>query len=235
MSYSYSTVPLSYGPNDQFGYEVDANQNQRKSHPSLLAGGIAAVVGAGGGVIVGSKINPYMKNGVPTDKFAKLSYDRFVKSASDDVRQSYDQYKEVLKKIDKVKDADQLRTLMNNNPEASKVVSEPLHKETAEFLSLVNETNLSSNKTIIKDGMKNAINARHADMKNNISSCWDAGKFVKPDGMDDKMFEAIQKTTKRVKAGCIAKWAGISAAVLGVATFVIHKIIRNKKESAQQM
>ena len=238
MSYSYSTVPLSYGPNEQFGYEVDPDQNQRKKYPSLVAGGIGAVVGAGAGAIIGAKKNPYMRNGVPKDEFAKSAYDRFVKSAPDDIKQSYGQYNEVFKKIDKVKTADELRTLMNNNPEASKVVSEPLRKTTAEFLSLVNDTNLGTNKTVIKDSMKSAINSRHADMKNQILECWNEGqqkKFVKPAGMDDNVFNAIQKTTRRVKAGFIAKWAAISAAVLGVAAFVTHKIIKHKKESAQQM
>ena len=59
MSYSYSTVPMSYGPNEQFGYDVvTENQqvpNERKKHPSLVAGGVGAVVGAGAGAIIGSK------------------------------------------------------------------------------------------------------------------------------------------------------------------------------------
>ena len=240
MSYSYSTVPMSYGPNEQFGYDVVTENPQahkeRKKHPSLVAGGIGAVVGAGAGALIGAKKNPYIRNGMPKDKFAKSAYDQFVKSAPDDVKNSYGQYNEVINKIDKIKTPDELRTLMNNNPEASKVVSEPLHKTTSEFLSLVNETNLASNKTVIKDSMKNAINSRHVDMKNLIQRCWDPGqkKFIKPADMDDKVFEAIQKTTKRVKAGFIAKWAGISAAVLGVAAFVTHKIIKHKKESTQE-
>jgi hypothetical protein len=232
---------MSYGPNGQFGYDVVTEENQqvsneRKKHPSLVAGGVGAVVGAGAGAIIGSKRNPYMKNGVPTDKFAKLSYDRFVKSAPEDVKKSYGQYNEVFNRIDKVKTADELRTLMNNNPEASKVVSEPMHKTSSEFLSLVNDTNLASNKSVIKDSMKTAINSRHADMKNQIQDCWNAEqkKFIKPATMDDNVFNAIQKTTKRIKAGFIAKWAAISAAVLGVAAFITHKIIKHKKEAAQQ-
>ena len=247
MSYSYST-PLSYGTQQPASYDYqpdyqynpepqeiqDTTPKTKRSWPYGVGG---ALIGATGGSIIASKKNPYMKNGIPTDTFSRMAYNKYAdKYASEAVKKSYGQYNEVIKKIDKVKTTDELKTLLNNNPEASKEVSTALNKTTEEFLSTVTDTNLASNKETIKKKLESANQTRYQNMKNDIARCWDTEnkKFVKPDGMEDGIFDAIKKTTGRVKANFIAKYAAISALVVGAVAYLAHKIITIKKQNSQQ-
>lgn len=241
MPYSYST-PLSYGNQPPVSYEETYNtypaEGKRKKgiKPGVKVAAGGAVLGAAGGAIIGSCQNPYMTNGVPTDTFARTAYDRYVKKADEAVRKSYGQYNEVINKINSVKTTDELKTLLNNNPEAAKEVSTALNTTTDEYLSKVTESNLSSNKATIKQKLESANQTRYQDMKNEISRCWDAEKkkFVKPDSVDNKIFKAIKRSCGQVRAKFIAKYAAIGAAVTGVISYAAYKIIKARQQNIQQ-
>ena len=248
--YSYAT-PLSYGPAQRLSYlepvepqfrsegNVKPPKRQRDKNSSVPYGIAGAAVGGVAGGITGAKRNPYMKNGIPTDTFAKKVYDRYMKIAPEEEKNAYNQFNEVIKNIDKVKDTDELKALLNNNPKASADIASALTNTTAEeYLSSVSNTNLAENKTAIKKRLEHANELRFKNLKNEIanSGVWDATKkkFVKPDNMAEEKFNAINKTARRMKAGCIAKWAVISAAVVGVVATAVHKVIQLKKQTPQQ-
>ena len=250
LHYSCAT-PLSYGPAQQLSYldpvqpqfrsegNVKPKKRQRDKNSSTPYGIAGAAVGGVAGGIIGAKRNPYMKNGVPTDTFAKKVYDRYMKIAPEEEKNAYNQFNEVIKNIDKVKDTDELKTLLNNNPKASADIASALTNTTAEeYLSSVSNTNLAENKTAIKKRLEHANELRFKNLKNEItnSGVWDATKkkFIKPDSMPEEKFKAIKKTARRMKAGCIAKWATISAALVGVGAVVAHKLIQHKKQTPQQ-
>lgn len=236
MSYSYST-PIAYGTQAPLSYDGVQNEQQviyRKpsAAPAVVAGCAIGLIG--GSIIGANKKNPYMKNGVPTDTFTKNSYDKYMKKAPEDEKAAYEQCKEVIKKINKVKNTDELKTLLSNNSEASKEVSTALNMTTDEFLNNVTDANLSSNKATIKQKLEAANQTRFQNMKNEISRCWDSEKkkFTKPDDMSEDMFKAIKKTSAKVRSKFVAKYALIATAIGGAVGFVANKIVARKK--AQQ-
>ena len=241
MSYSYQT-PLSYGPQQPLSYNNRMTQyNPPEQYPVVKVSSVnAGLTGAGlgfiGGGIAGAfKKNPYMVNGIPTDEFARMVYEKYLKKAPDVEKKAYYQANEVINKLDKIKTTDELKTLMNNNPEASKEVSTALNKTTEEYLSSVADTNLAANKEVIKKKLDAGNQTRFQNMKNEISRAWDGEKkaFVKPDNMDKSVFKAIKKTTGSAKASFIAKYALISAAITGGVFFITHKIVNLVKQRRQ--
>ncbi len=241
MSYSYQT-PLSYGPQQPLSYNNQmAQYNPPEQYPiARVSSANAGLTGAGlgfvGGGIAGAlKKNPYMVNGIPTDEFTKMVYEKYLKKAPDIERKAYNQANEVISQLDKIKNTDELKTLINNNPEASKEVSTALNKTTEEYLSSVADTNLAANKEVIKKKLDAGNQTRFQNMKNEISRAWDGEKkaFVKPDNMDNSVFKAIKRTTGNAKAAFIAKYALISAAITGAVFFITHKIVNLVKQRRQ--
>lgn len=233
MSYSYST-PLTYGQQVPLSYDDYSNNPDvvKKKKSSVPAGIGGAVLGAAVGGIVTSRINPNIKNGQLTDTFSRVAYDRYAKKAEESVRNSYNQYNEVINKIDKIKTTEELKTLLTNNPEASKEITSGLNQTTEEYLSKVTEADLSSTKTTIKQALEAKNQVRYDNMKKDIKSCWNDSKkcFEKPDNFDETTFKAIKKASRQLKNGFVAKWIAISAAAAGVVAFVAHKLITNKKQ-----
>jgi len=212
--------------------------NNKKQVPSSVPAGLTGLgVGVLGGCIAGAlKKNPYMNNGVPTNTFAQLAYEKYLKKAPDIERKAYGQSNEVINQIDKMKNTDELKTLLSNNSEASKEVSTALNKTTEEYLSTVADTNLAANKNMIKKKLEVANQSRYQNMKNEISRAWNSEKraFVKPDNMDKNTFKAITRTAGAVRARFIATYALIAGIVTGTLTFITHKIIAHRKERIHQ-
>ena len=243
MSLYSNSTPLSYGPTQPLSY----NNNQKvrydangRPYPIGISSVPAGMTGAGFGLLGGGlagalKKNPYMVNGIPTDNFAQLAYEKYLKKAPAVEQKAYNQSNEVIRQLDKIKTTDELKTLMNNNPEASKEVSTALNKTTEEYLSSVADTNLAANKEVIKKKLEAGNQTRYQNMKNEISRAWDneKHKFVKPDNMDASVFKAIKRTTGNARAAFTAKCALITAAVAGVVAFAAHKIINLVKQRKQ--
>jgi len=240
MSYSYST-PLSYGTQAPLSYVEQPQDSQqvmgqrRSAAPAVFLGGSLGLVT---GTIIGVNKKPYIKNGVPTDTFTRTVYEKYVNKVADEAeRTSYGQYKEVIKKIDKVKNLDELKSLMSSNPEASKEIGMSLSGKTVdEYLNGIKDRNLHSAKKAIKNKLEAANNVRYEGIKTQITDAWNAEKkkFEKPDSMDKKMYKAIKRAASKMKAGCTAKTAAIAGLIGSVVGFAGHKIINHKKEVAQQ-
>jgi hypothetical protein len=213
-------------------YNENYYHNRRRHKgdlPSSVPAGLTGVgIGAVGGALAGAvKENPYMVNGIPSDTFAKLSYEKYLKKAPDAERKAYGQCNEVISKIDGIRTTDELKTLLKNNPEASKEVSTALNKTTEEYLKGVSDTNLVANKEVIKKKLEVANESRFQNMKNEITRAWNGEKkvFIKPNDMDRNLFSAIKKTSRTIRAKVIGKYAAIGAAVTGAVVFAAHKII----------
>lgn len=233
MTYSYQG-PLTYGP-QPIPLANDVMQEKKKSSAPYAAAGL--VVGGGVGCFAGCRTNPFIaKNGEATDSFSKSVYEKFASKADDAIKKPFEQGNEILKKIDSVKSPDELKTLFNNNPEAAKKVCNELGRTPDEFLSDVTSNNLSSNKKTIKEKLESGNNARFQDMKNRIKTFWDAEKkkFVKPEGSDEKVYNAINEAKKGIKTKVVLKYTAIAGAIGAAAAFIAHKIISHKKEVSQQ-
>lgn len=239
--YSYST-PLSYEPTQQLSYAepvpetVPEKKPRRKLSPAAKVGIAGAGVGAVAGGILGAIQNPYIRNGCPTDTFAKRAYNKYMELAPADKKEFHTQYNEVISKIDKVKTVDELKTLLNNNPKAAEEIPTALKMPIDEYLKPITDANLSANKAAIKEKLAAGNKTRFQYMKNQISQAWSADKkkFEKPADMDEELFNSIKKVSNRVKTGFIAKWALISAAVVSAVAVIAQKIIKHKKETSMQ-
>ena len=211
----------------------EESPKKKSSVPAALAGAGLGLIG--GGIAGAVKKNPYMVNGVPTDMFAQLSYEKYLKKAPEVERKAYSQTNEIINNVIKMKNTDELKTLLNNNSEGAKEVATALNKTTEEYLNTVSETNLAANKEVIKKKLEIANTTRFQNMKNEITRAWDGEKkkFVKPGDMDENMFKAIKRTSGKVRAKFIASYAAVAAVATGVLAFVIHKIVTHRKQSHQ--
>jgi len=252
MTYS-NEIPLSYnnyGPQNQYGpvvqnkplsYYGEYPQYNKENLPadksSFSTGMSSAGIGLlAGGVIGAVQRNPYMKNGIPTDEFAQLTYHKYLKNAPVIEQQAYGQTNEVINNISRMKTTDELKTLLNNNPEASKEIATALNKSTDEYLSSIADSNISANKEVIKKKLETANLTRYQNMKNEISRAWCAEKkkFVCPEDMDKNTFKAIKKTSDIVRSKVVARYALVVGATTGVAAFIIHKLTHHNRHKNQR-
>ena len=228
MTYSYS-APMTYVQHEPAVYQQNYYQvSTNKKNSSINAGLAGAGVGLAGGAIVGmSKGHPYIQNGVPTNDFVKSTVQKYIKKAPDAQKLAYNQTNEILSKIKNVQTVEELNALLSNNAEASKTIEQILGTSIDSYIKDVTDKTLSSNKDLIKDTFKNANDVRFANMKNKIVRAWDAEKkaFVKPENMEEEVFNAIKNATGKARGKFIAKYAAIAAAVTGVLAFAVHKIL----------
>lgn len=222
MTYSYQG-PLTYGP-QQNGVYYDGMTYQKPSSAPATIGGL--VVGGGVGAYLGNKKNPYMKNGEVSDTFAKSAYEKYVNKASDAGKEAYNGGLEILKKIDNIKNPEELKTLMNVNKDAAIDICTELKQTPEEFLNNISQENLQANKKIIKEKINAGNNTRYQDMKNQIQACWDKDKkkFVKNDNVKEDVYKAIKKSTSGIKNKIIMKYAAIGGAIAGAVGFVLSKL-----------
>lgn len=228
MSYSYSE-PLSYGYQQPLGYG-EVQQKKPSSMPYAI-GGLA--VGAAAGGYAGSKVNPFVsKNGEAVDSFARSVLDKSKEAAPEAEKKIYNQNAEILKKLDSVKTKDELTTLFNNNKEAV----DEIFGNSEDFLKNVTDENIAQNKKTIKQKFTTAQDTSLQDIKNKIQACWDKDKknFKKADSVEQETFNAIEKSTKGVKAKAIAKYAAVAGLATGAVAFVAHKLLSMKKDTTNQ-
>ena len=216
MSYSYST-PLTYGQPSQGTY---SNETATKKSSALPYGVAGAVVGGVGGGIIGGKKNPFInKNGEATDTFSKKVFEKYIDKADDAIKKAHNQKMEIYQEIDGIKNADDLRALFAARPEAN-LKLEP------DFLNNVDANNLTESKKVIKETVEADTKASFQNVKNKIKTYWDANakKFVKPDGSDETIFNAINEAKKGVKGKLIAKYTAIGAAATAILAVVLNKL-----------
>lgn len=229
MTYSYSG-PLTYGPQDPSMMHSEMAEKKPSSVPYGIGGAVAGV--AVGGFIAGKK-NPFVsKDGVANDSFTRSVLEKSIAAAPETDKKVYDQSKNILKGIEKVKTVAELQTMFNENKDAvNKVMG-----DTTSFLQNVTEQNLETNKAAIKNKFIAEEKTLLQDVKNKIQSCWklDSKKFEKADSVTQEFFDAIKKSTNGVKAKMIAKYAAIAGASAGIAGFVAHKLLSGRKASGHE-
>jgi hypothetical protein len=116
MVNSYST-PVTYGTsNDPNQYQVKV----KKRNPALSYGIATGIIGGGVGAVIGYKKNPYITNkGTATDTFAKNAYEKYSSIAGSSEKTIATERKEILKELDKIKNADDLKALLQNKKTAA--------------------------------------------------------------------------------------------------------------------
>lgn len=230
MSYSYSNS-LPYGTQDSMSYSDNINTEYaapQKKNNTLAAGCTGAVIGAGAGVFAGIKKNPYIKNGIPTDTFTKQVVENVVKTLPEIDRKTSEQLKIISKGLSKVSSAEDLKTLLNNNPEGAKEVTKDLQK----FLSDLNESNLKATKNAIKNNLSSKYDIMVQDCKNKILTFWnpEKKKFEAPANAQTEIYDAINSAKKGLKLKQTIKFGAIGAAVCGILAVVLQKVLSHKKE-----
>lgn len=228
MSYSYQ-APLTYGPQTNNLSYYDTSYQKPSIAPlvtgcTILGGGIGATTGA---ITSNKKNKPFGKNGEVTDSFAKSTYENFVEKTANSGKESYKGGLNILEKIDSVKSADELKTLFDNNKEATSDICTELKQTPDEFIQNIKKENLEANKKVIKEKINAGNKTRYQNMKNQIEACWnkDQKKFIKVDSVKDDVFNAIEKSKGGIKWGTVAKYGAIGAVVAGVLSFIAGKFM----------
>ena len=218
MTYNYSAPQVYYPQN----YE-------KKSGAPLIGLGFAAG-GIAGGVSASKKMPLYVKKGDVQDTFAKAVHDKYLRKAAPDADKALGkQLSAVMKKIDRIRKADDLRALLKKNPEVESMISKDL-------LENVTETTLESNKATIKNSVLAKSKEHLQATKNKIISCWDskAGKFVENPEIENNTFKIITRTAEKLKANAITKASLIWGAVTAVAIALIRQFVNIKKNQKVQ-
>ena len=229
---SYYSAPLNYGQTGPLSYPYADNSREiivekPSSAPAAVAGAAAGAITGG---IIGGAINPYFKNNNEIkDSFANKVYEKYVSKGPQERKDFHEQSKKVLKDIKGAKNADELRTILNNNAEVKKIIG-------ADFISSMTDGNLASNKdSIIKTiEAKNKENVQN--VRNNIQKCWNATekKWEKPAGTDENLYKSVKSVKNWLRTENVCKGIGIGALTAGLAAYAAHKLYTHHKESAQQ-
>ena len=233
MSYSYTTNSSDYMVQQPSMYGEPMQTKKNSSTGAAACAG--ALIGAAGGALAGYKVNPYVKKGVPTDTFTRRTFNELVKEMPENDQKTYSQIKEVMKKINNVSSAEDLKTLINNNPDAAKEIFGKVGQDTESFLNHINETNLNSTKNAIKDKLASSEKLSFQDLKNKMMHYWNAEKkiFENSENIVSEVFDAMQSAKKGLKLKQIAKFGAIGAALCGILGIIINKVVSLKKTVSQ--
>ena len=214
----------SYGMNSypQMNYDQGLNQNMQ---PQQNGGsGLGSVVGmaAFGGVAGGTvgylkNRHPINKNGVVSDSFAKQVFENHVdKNISSSGKEFFQQLKNVAKGLDKVKDVEGMKKLLN----ANKKVFEGSGISLGTYLSSLTPDNIKESKKILQEQIEKENMTNYQTFKNLTEKCWDKEKkcFTKADGVEQKIFDVIKNTKTKGQWKKALKYGGVTAGVMGALT-----------------
>ncbi|MBR2430209.1 hypothetical protein IKB17_01940 [bacterium] len=230
MTYSYSN-PVTYGPQQNGVYYEDPSKKKKFTAGSAAATGV--VLGGTVGAIIGARNKSFVsKEGEFTDSFVRTTYDNYMNKAGENSSKAYKESLKILKKIDSVSSPEELKNLLNANPEAAEEICNELKKSPDDFLKNVTKRNLNKNKRTIKTKINANNTTRLQDMRNQIDLCWDANKrkFIKHENVSDDVFNVIKNTKNKIKWSAIGKNALVGAVCTGIFGFAFTKIF-NKKYS----
>ena len=203
-------------------YAQQKEQQNRKSYtPAAIL-----LAGVGGGVVGYCKSkHPISKDGKVSDNFAKEVLEKHVKkNGTEQEKRIYEQSRNILKKIGKIKTVGHFKELVENNRKVFS--SEQLGIDIEKYMNSVSKTNLKENKDTIKRIAEGNNMAKIQTIKNQALQCWDKDKksFKKSDNVDSKLFDIINKTKSKNQWKKAIKYGGIAAGVMGALT-VSYKII----------
>ena len=214
-SYGMNTYPqMNY--NQGFNQNIQPQQNRSSGFGSVI--GTAVVGGAVGGAIGYLKNrHPVDKNGVASDSFAKQAFENHVsKNMSSDGKEFFKQLKTVTKGLEKVKDVEGMKKLLNNNKKVFAVSGMSLDT----YLSSLTPDNIQESKKVLQEQIEKRNMTNYQTFKNLTEKCWNKEKkcFTKPDGVEQKIFDVIKNTKTKGQWKKALKYGGVTAGVMGALT-----------------
>lgn len=214
-SYGMNTYPqMNY--NQGFNQNIQPQQNRSSGFGSVI--GTAVVGGAVGGAIGYLKNrHPVDKNGVASDSFAKQAFENHVsKNMSSDGKEFFKQLKTVTKGLEKVKDVEGMKKLLNDNKKVFAVSGMSLDT----YLSSLTPDNIQESKKVLQEQIEKRNMTNYQTFKNLTEKCWNKEKkcFTKPDGVEQKIFDVIKNTKTKGQWKKALKYGGVTAGVMGALT-----------------
>lgn len=214
-SYGMNTYPqMNY--NQGFNQNIQPQQNRSSGFGSVI--GTAVVGGAVGGAIGYLKNrHPVDKNGVASDSFAKQAFENHVsKNMSSDGKEFFKQLKTVTKGLEKVKDVEGMKKLLNDNKKVFAVSGISLDT----YLSSLTPDNIQESKKVLQEQIEKRNMTNYQTFKNLTEKCWNKEKkcFTKPDEVEQKIFDVIKNTKTKGQWKKALKYGGVTAGVMGALT-----------------
>ena len=214
-SYGMNTYPqMNY--NQGFNQNIQPQQNRSSGFGSVI--GTAVVGGAVGGAIGYLKNrHPVDKNGVASDSFAKQAFENHVsKNMSSDGKEFFKQLKTVTKGLEKVKDVEGMKKLLNDNKKVFAVSGMSLDT----YLSSLTPDNIQESKKVLQEQIEKRNMTNYQTFKNLTEKCWNKEKkcFTKPDEVEQKIFYVIKNTKTKGQWKKALKYVGVTAGVMGALT-----------------
>lgn len=214
-SYGMNTYPqMNY--NQGFNQNIQPQQNRSSGFGSVI--GTAVVGGAVGGAIGYLKDrHPVDKNGVASDSFAKQAFENHVsKNMSSDGKEFFKQLKTVTKGLEKVKDVEGMKKLLNDNKKVFAVSGMSLDT----YLSSLTPDNIQESKKVLQEQIEKRNMTNYQTFKNLTEKCWNKEKkcFTKPDEVEQKIFDVIKNTKTKGQWKKALKYGGVTAGVMGALT-----------------
>ena len=201
---------------------------------SVLTG---AAVGFTGGALVTAGVD-YFKNRKPvsnggevSESFAKRVMDRIIsKDYVAKGKEFFNQKMNVLRKIDASKTPEKFKKLMKKNRAFCQTLFDGISLDT--MCNTVTKENIKGKISAIKQRVQASLATEMQNIKDSVSLCWDKEnkKFVKPSGVDDKLFKIIKNTKNSVNWKKAAKYGGITAGVFGAATLALAVLNRQPRQ-----
>lgn len=214
-SYGMNTYPqMNY--NQGFNQNIQPQQNRSSGFGSVI--GTAVVGGTVGGAIGYLKNrHPVDKNGVASDSFAKQAFENHVsKNMSSDGKEFFKQLKTVTKGLEKVKDVEGMKKLLNDNKKVFAVSGMSLDT----YLSSLTPDNIQESKKVLQEQIEKRNMTNYQTFKNLTEKCWNKEKkcFTKPDEVEQKIFDVIKNTKTKGQWKKALKYGGVTAGVMGALT-----------------
>ena len=185
---------------------------------TALYTGIGTVAGAGAGVATGYLTRPFLKNGAPTDKFAKEINSAILKSATSGRKSWIEERilgKSILKEIDAANDIETIKNLMVN--------FDACGDEELSWLYTESFDTQYANRPIdqVKISIKNEFVQKSRDLANEeFNRHWDLDKkkFINCEG--DELGKTIKGIARKIQGKYAAIYGSIGAAALGIGTYL---------------
>lgn len=203
--------------------------NNSSSNAGLYAGG-AALVGAGTGAAAGYLTKPFLKDGAPTDSFVKKMNEYMVDSLDEDAKKSYNEACENLKKMDNVKNVDELKDFIRNN----KTVQECGVVDA--LLGEIDKKGFEQSKKELKEGIQIVLDERDKMAKKAFEWSWDSNNksFVRnAENLTEEGFNAVKKAARSIQGKYAMMYAAIGAGVLGTVGLLCGMLGGSKEQSVQ--
>ena len=180
-----------------------------------------AALGFAGGTAVTAGVDYFrhrnpVNNGTVKDSFAQQVLDKIVKK--DYVakgKQFFREVADVSKHIGNIKTPEKFKKLMEKNKKYCSTLFDGISLKTV--CDTVTKENLKEKISAIKERVDASLRAEKQNIKDIVALCWNSEekKFVKPKGVDEKLFKIIKSTKNDINWKKAFKYGGITAGIFG--------------------